>query len=93
VSQTKRQVASWVASASEDVRPCPFCGAAPRFHPLDPDRDGDAWGTVRCENKSCATFDDVRGYGVSVRDGETINDERGTTAYMKAAMARWDTRR
>lgn len=33
--------------------PCPFCGAAPVVGPKDPEREGNAIGTVNCQNKEC----------------------------------------
>lgn len=72
--------------------PCPFCGKVPKLHPVHPDREGDAWGAVRCENMRCQTFDEVKGFGVTVRDGVTVSDTRGSDRYKQAAIRRWNKR-
>lgn len=65
--------------------PCPFCGKAPSLYPKDPKREGDAWGEVRCDNGHCAAQP-------AVSDGTKISDERGTDAYQRAAIKRWNKR-
>lgn len=66
-------------------RPCPFCGSAPVITPVDPDKDGTCWGSVKCVNKDCWVQPDAR-------DGLNINDDRGSQAYKAKAIARWNTR-
>lgn len=71
---------------------CPFCGSPPELEPDNPERDGDAWGSVRCTDIECPTHDHARGYGVSVSDGLSVADARGSGAYIDAAIARWNRR-
>jgi hypothetical protein len=71
---------------------CPFCGKLPSLFPTDPAREGNAWGEVRCVNERCVTFDSQYGHGVSVDDGSTIADERGTAKYIAGAVRRWNRR-
>ena len=71
---------------------CPFCGSPPELEPDNPETDGNAWGEVRCTDIECATHDHVRVYGVSVSDGESVNDDRGPGAYIDAAITRWNRR-
>ena len=66
-------------------KPCPFCGAYPVIHPVDPDSEGNAWGEVRCENDKCPAQP-------RVRDGIDVSDERGTSAYQVEAIRRWNRR-
>lgn len=72
--------------------PCPFCGKQPAVHPKDPEREGNAWGAVQCEMRSCPTFDNTDGHGARVNDGSKIADERGTEKYQEAAIRRWNRR-
>lgn len=65
--------------------PCPFCGTKPEVYPKDPDREGNAFGQVRCE------FDDCPAQPC-VNDAELVADERGTKAYQEIAIRRWNTR-
>jgi hypothetical protein len=88
--QARKEISSWIASA--DVNPCPFCGKPPVFHPLEPEREGNAWASIRCETKSCPTYKPNARHGVEVGDGATVADERGTTGYMAAALKRWNKR-
>lgn len=76
----------------EKPLPCPFCGKLPNVHPKRPDVQGNAWGMVQCENSRCATYDPITACGVSVQDGATISDERGSAAYKQAAIQRWNRR-
>lgn len=64
-------------------RRCPFCGGTPTVYPLNPEKDGDAWGAVGCANDNCP----AKPY---VEDGEDISDERGTEAYKQIAIKRWN---
>lgn len=75
-----------------DLLPCPFCGAEPRIEPERPDLEGNAWGSATCYNRRCVTYDERFGHGVSVRDGARSNDERGSGAYKRAAVRRWNRR-
>jgi hypothetical protein len=88
---TSRGTATSTAAAGT-VKTCPFCGAAPSLVPTNPDREGDAWGAVRCMNTLCPTYDDTRDRGVEIRDGCDISDERGTAAYIRLAVDRWNKR-
>lgn len=71
---------------------CPFCGADPLVEPERPEIDGNAWGAVRCVNKRCPTYDRRFGRGVEVQDGALTSDERGSAAYKRAAIRRWNRR-
>lgn len=73
--------------------PCPFCGKMPKLHPQNSEREGNAWGAVQCETRSCPTFDSIRGHGVRVDDGSKQADERGTAKYIETAIRRWNRRR
>lgn len=64
---------------------CPFCGSMPGLHPKDPQREGTAFGEVRCENSKCPAKP-------RVNDGELVADDRGTAAYQEAAIRRWNKR-
>lgn len=70
---------------NEQPLPCPFCGAVPEVWPLDPKREGNAWGEVVCCNPECHCRP-------RVGDGQLIGDERGSDAYKAAAIARWNQR-
>lgn len=65
--------------------PCPFCGQPPEVGPKDPKREGTAWGYVQCVNKRCPA-----GGNLIVRDGAQVCDERGTKAYQRLAVSRWN---
>lgn len=69
------------------IRPlsCPFCGEQPELFPKNPKVEGTVWGEVRCTYSGCAAKP-------SVRDGEEVNDERGSDAYKRAAIQRWNRR-
>src|SRR5687768_9244665 len=71
---------------------CPFCGKRPSVEPKNWRRDGNAWAAVQCVNKRCPSYDPIRGYGVRVRDGQDVADERGSDAYKQCAIAAWNTR-
>ena len=60
-----------------------LCGATPEVLPHNPDRDGNAWGAVRCVNPGCPAQP-------IVCDGEPISDERGSEAYKQAAIKKWN---
>jgi hypothetical protein len=64
---------------------CPFCGELPAVYPIDPSKEGNAWGSVRCENAECPAQP-------SVDDGEAVADNRGSAAYKQAAILRWNRR-
>lgn len=67
-----------------DPLPCPFCGKPPEVGPKDPLREGNAWGYVACVNEKCPAENLV------VRDGATVSDERGSKAYQRLAINRWN---
>lgn len=71
-------------------KPCPFCGHKPYVGPRFPEKEGNAWGYVQCQNPECPTYD--HGGGVTVRDGADVCDERGSKAYKQLAIARWNQR-
>lgn len=64
---------------------CPFCDTVPMVYPTDPDKEGAAWGEVRCENAKCPAKP-------VVRDGISSDDPRGPGAYICDAVRRWNTR-
>jgi len=64
---------------------CPFCGEAPRIMPSNPEKDGDAWGSVRCVNKRCHAQP-------TVDDESQIADMRGPGAYKDMAIKKWNKR-
>lgn len=68
-----------------DPLPCPFCGALPALNPKDPAREGNAWGEVRCVNSQCLVKP-------KVDDNEIVADDRGTPAYIEAAILNWNKR-
>ena len=65
--------------------PCPFCGAIPHVEPDDPSKEGNAWAAVQCENSRCVAKP-------RVLDGALSCDERGTAAYKRLAIRRWNRR-
>jgi hypothetical protein len=69
--------------------PCPFCGEPPVVLPVAEDvasgEVGDAWGEVACLNDECPAI-------LSVGDGETVNDSRGSEEYKRLAIVRWNRR-
>lgn len=65
--------------------PCPFCGVIPILLPPNPEREGNAWGSVFCNNYECPAQPEVR-------DGADVIDERGTDAYKELAVQRWNKR-
>jgi len=65
--------------------PCPFCGTKPKTGPVDPEREGDAWGVVYCNSTRCAA-------SPTVSDGQGCADQRGTGAYIDCAIRRWNKR-
>lgn len=66
--------------------PCPFCGQPPEVYPKNPEREGNAFGQVRCENLRCPATP-------CVNDGAMTCDERGSAAYKQLAIKRWNRRR
>ncbi len=65
--------------------PCPFCGKIPNVYPTDPSREGNAFGQVRCDYPRCAA-------NPVVNDGALQSDERGSSAYKRLAINRWNRR-
>ena len=65
--------------------PCPFCGKTPKVFPSRPELDGNAWGAVRCINIRCPAMPNVN-------DGSRVSDERGSDAYKRLAIKRWNRR-
>ncbi len=45
-----------MAAKSAKAKPCPFCGKQPTVFPIDPKREGNAWGAVGCINEDCPTY-------------------------------------
>lgn len=69
----------------EELKPCPWCGKQPVVRPRNPKIQGDAWGEVICVNKRCA----AQPY---VGDGALQSHNRGSEAYKRSAIRRWNTR-
>lgn len=65
--------------------PCPFCGVVPEVRPACPEKEGNAWGEVLCVNPECPAQP-------SVLDGVDVSDDRGSLAYIEAAIERWNRR-
>ena len=65
--------------------PCPFCGELPTILPVNPKKEGNAWGAVQCMNEDCQ----ARPF---VDDGESWSDDRGSNAYKESAIKRWNKR-
>jgi hypothetical protein len=65
---------------------CPFCGSIPKVLPDNPEDEGSAWGEVRCVNRGCAVQP-------RCMDGATVADDRGSAAYKRLAIRRWNTRK
>ena len=63
--------------------PCPFCGKEPDVEPHDWRTEGNAWGRVVCINTKCVAQP-------SVEDGSKVADERGSAAYKRLAVTRWN---
>ena len=82
--QSKKVVAEFVSDVH--VLGCPFCGDRPALYPVDPSKEGDAFGQVRCENDACPAQP-------CVNDGEDCADTRGSTKYIKAAVDLWNRRK
>ncbi len=68
-----------------ELLPCPFCGSIPDVFPINPEREGNAWGQVSCTNPECTA-------NPTVEDGEDCADERGSDAYKQVAIERWNRR-
>lgn len=73
--------------------PCPFCGALPEVGPANPHLHGNAFGYVQCVNHRCASFNAATGFGARVRDGADSCDDRGSAAYKRLAIQRWNRRK
>jgi hypothetical protein len=69
-----------------EALPCPFCGTAPQIYPKRPEREGNAFGQVRCEYQRCPA-------NPCVNDGALSSDERGSDAYKRLAIKRWNRRK
>lgn len=65
--------------------PCPFCGRSPEVGPKDPEREGNAFAYVACKNERCPATP-------YVTDGALICDDRGSAAYKRLAIKRWNRR-
>ena len=65
--------------------PCPFCGGTASVLPADPEKMGNAWGRVSCQNLDCPA-------NPTVDDGANIADDRGSNEYKKLAILRWNKR-
>ena len=63
--------------------PCPFCGESPDIGPENPEIEDSACGYVQCLNPECPAQP-------RVEDGETSSDDRGSQAYIEAAIRRWN---
>ncbi len=69
----------------EKALPCPFCGKDPIVLPETPEEGGTAWAQVECVNPKCPSKP-------KVKDGEEIADDRGSDAYKRIAISRWNQR-
>lgn len=65
--------------------PCPFCGKPPQVFPENPAEEGNAWGAVACVNVRCPAQPEVF-------DGSQQADDRGSAAYKRLAIKRWNRR-
>ena len=65
---------------------CPFCGKRPELFPKNPAVEGDAFGVVKCVNPRCPAQPEVQ-------DGSIVADSRGTRAYQRLAIKRWNAYR
>lgn len=65
--------------------PCPFCSHEPVVLPLDPEREGNAWGAVACTNPRCVAKP-------MIQDGCSRVAERGSDVYKYVAIVRWNRR-
>lgn len=61
-----------------ELKPCPFCGSEPLVLPVDPEREGDAWTTIRCNMALCPVTAEV-----------TVHKETG---HREEAIAAWNRR-
>lgn len=68
-----------------NVKPCPFCGHPPETFPKNPEVEGNAWGQVSCFNPKCVAQP-------TVSDGSDVADDRGSAAYIRLAIRRWNRR-
>ena len=68
-----------------EVKPCPFCGHAPFVGPENPEIEGNAFAYVECHNQQCPARP-------TVTDGALTCDDRGSAAYKRRAIARWNRR-
>lgn len=57
----------------------------PEVRPVDAELEGNAWGRVECVNTECYA-------NPSVTDGEDVADDRGSDAYKRRAIERWNRR-
>ena len=75
----------------EPIAPCPWCGQTPSIEPQDPERDGTAWGAVRCSNPQCAAEVRVMVYEDALVDitGEWLDSPEAIKA---EAVKRWNKR-
>lgn len=64
---------------------CPWCGKTPMVGPANPEKEGNAFGYVKCENFRCVAMP-------RVDDGAYQCDERGSDKYKAAAIRRWNRR-
>lgn len=61
-----------------------LCGVVPLVRPENPEVEGNAWGAVICVNPECPA-------NPFVEDGIDVCDDRGSDAYKRAAIERWNS--
>lgn len=70
---------------------CPFCGQLPVIGPLDPEREGNGWAWVGCQNESCHVRPRVEVYQISEEYAPAEGwDER--PAKIIEAIRQWNLR-
>ncbi len=76
-----------------ELKPCPFCGAAPDTFPKNPKMEGDAWAAVRCVNSTCESNPELKLYEDSrYNDGDEHGRWLDGDEILKETIKAWNTR-